>query len=184
MTKREFDEFKESDCPCGKGQVTRHVESTDYRFTSVHITYSLDCSDCNRIWRLDYGTLVNRNSETPYISAKKVSDHTSHELYEFAQGLVEKYCQKQSFKTKKAELEHLKSIGICDATYAYFTQKRREGKQMFQIAYGLKNKEWLIKVAESMSQKDILLNLIDINNRAVSVMELAAKKIIRRSFKQ
>ena len=183
MTKREFDEFKESDCPCGKGQVTRHVESTDYRFTSVHISYSLDCPNCSQIWRLDHATLVHRESEAPYLAAKQESDRTRHELYELSQALVKAYCANQSFKSKKAELEHLQELGLCDATYAYYTKGRREGKQMFEMAYGLKNKEWLKRVAASLHQEDLLSALILADQEARAKTELAAKSIIRRTFR-
>jgi hypothetical protein len=184
MTKREFDEFKESDCPCGKGQITKNVESTDYHFTSVHISYSLDCPDCRKIWKLEHRSLVLRESEKPYLAAKIVSDRIGHELYELSQGLVKAYCERLTFKTKKAELQHLCELDLCNETYAYYTKARREGKHMFEMAYGLRNEVWLMNVATNFHQQNQLSSLISAAKDASEKTKLAAQHVIRKSLKQ
>ncbi|WP_049631005.1 hypothetical protein [Cellvibrio sp. pealriver] len=183
MTKREFDEFKESDCPCGNGQITRHVESTDYRFTSVHITYSLDCIICKNIWRLDHGTLVHKESEAPYLAAKEEYYRINSNLHELAKQLIKFYFEHISFKSKKAELEHLQEIGICNLSYASFTKARREGKPISEIAYPLNNKELLMSMALERGCNAEFSNLVQLSQELNVQSENAYRKIIRRSLR-
>jgi ABC-type methionine transport system ATPase subunit len=183
VTKREFDEFKESDCPCGKGQITRHVESTDYRFTSFHITYSLDCNICKNIWRLDHGTLVHKESEAPYLAAREEYYLIKSKLHELAKQLVKFYFENISFKSKKEELEHLQEIGMCNLSYASFTKARREGKPISEIAHPFNNEELLMRVALERGCNAEFSKLVQLSQELNAQTENACKKIIRRGFR-
>jgi hypothetical protein len=183
MTKRELDTFQEAVCPCGKGHILRHVASTDYRHTSVHISYSIGCTECNRIWRLEHGTLVLRGSETTYVAAKVESDLARNKLHEFAQSLVKSYCERMVFKSKKAELEHLLSLGICQAKYASYIKDRRTGKAMHEMAYGLRNISWLTALAEAVGKRDVLAELLRAHEVLSAKTEAASTQIVRRGLK-
>lgn len=183
MTKTEFDSLRESDCPCGEGQITRHIQSTDYRYTSVHVSYSIDCKKCSSLWRIDHGTLVLRNSEIAYLSAKAEGDSARKSLYEASQEIVKRYCAGITIKSKKAELEHLKAIGICEATYDSYLKGRRN-KEMYEMAYGPRNLPWLMSVAAMYGQADSLSALLRANECATLKSETAYKQIVRRALKQ
>lgn len=181
MTRREIDSFHQAVCPCGKGEIVRHVESTDYRYTSVHISYSLECKDCTSLWRLDHGSLILRSSERPYLSTKSESDAARNELYNFAQALVKNHFENNTFKSKKAELEHLKAIGICEETYSSYLKSRRI-KAIHEITYGLKNIPWLKSITVSPEEESTLSTLIISHEVSAHKSEAAYKLIERRSF--
>jgi len=70
MSKVERDSWRESACLCGHGQVTRHVESTDYPFGGADVSYSLDCQRCSAVWRLDGRRFVHCASEAEATKAR------------------------------------------------------------------------------------------------------------------
>lgn len=181
MTKLEYETFEEAPCPCGGGHILRHVESTDYRYSSVHISYSINCLDCNRQWSIDHGTLVLRASEAPYLVAKSEADSTREKLLQFAQKLVQSYCETLPFKSKKAELEHLLTLNLSQTKYASYLKERRAGKEMHQLAYGLRNIPWLKERAEASGNMQELAELLR-NHEAMSKnLEVASKQIVRKS---
>jgi hypothetical protein len=179
MTKREYDTFKESSCPCGKGQVTRHVDSTDYRYSSVHISYSLDCSGCRKEWRLDHSSLINIESERPYVSARKLSSEIRSKLHTLARNIVKQHFIGLSFKTKKSELEYLHEHDLCNESYANYTKLRRNGQEIYDVAYGLRNIDWLRNISICHNYQLDLENLIIADSQASAETESAALKIVR-----
>lgn len=90
---------------------------------------------------------------------------------------------KNPAKTKKAELEHLKNIGICNSNYSQYTKYRREGKEIHDIAYGLNNLDWLLEVAETNGMKTELNSLLNQRDELSKKADEAYKKIVRNSFK-
>ncbi len=179
MTKRERNNFKEYTCPCGKGQVTRHVDSTDYRFSSVHISYSLDCSECRKEWRLEHCSLISIKSERLYVAAEKISSQIRDELYELARTIVKRHFMGLSFKTRKAELEYLHKHDLCNDSYASYTKRRRNGQEIFEIVYGLRNIAWLRSISTHYNYDIDLDNLILEDSRARAETDSAALKIVR-----
>jgi hypothetical protein len=179
MTKREYDTFKESACPCGKGQVTRHVDSTDYRYSSVHISYSLDCSECRKEWRLENRSLINIESERYYVTTEKISSHIRGELYDLARTIVKQHFMGLSFKTRKAELEYLHKHDLCNESYTSYTKLRRNGQEIFEIVYGLRNIAWLRNISIHYNYDLDLENLILEDSRARAETDSAALKVVR-----
>lgn len=183
MTNLEFDTFDEAACPCGEGRILRHVASTDYRHTGVRISYSIDCAGCARAWKLDHGTLVLKASEGPYVAAKFKSDSACQELQELAKSLVKSYCERATFKSKKAELEHLVSLEICRATYASYIKDRRSGLAMHELAYGLSNVPWLFGISKEAGKQSVLAELLRAKEQLTAETERAAKLVIRRGIR-
>lgn len=181
MTKLECDTFEEAPCPCGSGHILRHVESTDYRYSSVQISYSIDCPNCDRLWRIDHGTLVLRESETPYLAAKLEADSAHNKLHQFAQKLVQSYCETLSLKSKKAELEHLLALNLSQANYASYLKERRAGREMHQIAYGRRNIPWLMGRAEASGNMQELAELLRDDDAMSKKLDVVSKQIVRRS---
>lgn len=184
MTKLEYDTFEEGPCPCGSGHILRHVESTDYRYSSVHISYSINCPDCNRQWRIDHGTLVLRASEAPYLAAKVEADSAREKLHQFAQKLVLSYCETLLLKSKKAELQHLQALNLSQTKYASYLKERGAGKEMHQLAYGLRNIPWLKERAEASGNIQELVELLRIHEDMSKNLEVASKQIVRRSVRR
>lgn len=183
MTRVEHDTFEEGPCPCGNGHILRHVESTDYRYSRVHISYSIDCSTCNRQWRVDHGTLVLKASEAPYLAARVESDSARNALHRFAQELVESYLNAQTFKSKKAELDHLLALNLSASNYARYLKERRAGNAVHQLAYGLRNIPWLKERAQASGGMAELTELLHNHEVTSKKLEVASKQVVRRSIK-
>ncbi len=183
MTRVEHDTFEEGPCPCGNGHILRHVESTEYRYSSVHNSYSVDCLACNRRWRIVHGTLVLRESETPYLAAQVGRDSARGALQRLAQELVESYLNTQTFKSKKAELEHLLALNLSGCNYAAYLKERRDGNSVHQLAHGLRNIPWLKERALDSGRMAELMELLHDYEVTSKALEVASRQVVRRSVK-
>jgi hypothetical protein len=117
MSRVEHDSYKESDCLCGQGQVTRHVSSTDYPFGSAEVSYALDCQNCARDWRLDHRTFVLRSSERAYAAIRNELDIAHRILQKMETRIIDDHFAFISPRTKKAELEELTRLGFVVGNY-------------------------------------------------------------------
>ena len=70
---------------------SRRVASTDYRHDKPKITYSLGCTNCMSRWRLEHGTLVERESELPYLAAKLSDESARKQLAYVALEVTRRY---------------------------------------------------------------------------------------------
>ena len=183
MTRLEFDTFTESKCPCGAGLVLRHVASTDYRHDKPKITYSLGCTNCMSRWRLEHGTLVERESELPYLAAKLSDESARKQLAYVALEVTRRYLSSLTFRSEKAELEYLTSHNLTGATYASYLKDRGNGRTMSDLAYTQRNPSWLIAAASSSEERNQLALLIGHCQQTSSAADAAAKQIIRRSLR-
>jgi hypothetical protein len=182
MAHLENDSYKEADCPCGEGQITKHISSTDYPAANAHVYYSLNCSNCSTEWKVEYAYLVNINSEKLYLDAKKEYDQIYNKLNELSKSLVKQYLKEHTFKTKKQELHHLYELNISNINYASYTKYRREGKSIYEIANGLSNLTWLMELADKSSQSELLQSLTSQRDEANNNKDIASKNIVKRKW--
>jgi 23S rRNA maturation mini-RNase III len=124
-----------------------------------------------------------RESEAEYAAAKPDSDLARHKLHSYAQQLVKSYCEALTLKSMKAELEHLLALNLSQAKYAAYTKERRAGKEMYQLAFGLRNLPWLIGRAEATGDASVLAELLRVNEVASTRLEAASRQVVRRSLK-
>ena len=127
MSKVEYDSWRESDCLCGEGQVTRHVSSTDYPFGGADISYSLDCVRCLRTWRLDGRTFVDRATEGAVNAAYEKLRPISDELRKLASAAIDRHVAAAGLRTRKAELAELERLGLSAGNYRDYTKTRSNG---------------------------------------------------------
>src|SRR5689334_8093734 len=69
MSTSETVSFKACDCPCGAGEVTRHVTTQDNPWSSADIHLTLDCPVCAQAWQLRFEALELIESLQPYRAA-------------------------------------------------------------------------------------------------------------------
>jgi hypothetical protein len=174
---------KASPCPCGKGQVTQHVDSPDNPWSRAHVSYSLDCPACPALWSLDGTTLVNKASEAGYKAASAELQPVVKELIKKAAALVDDYIKSVQPKTKQAELNALKSAGVSDLDYRSYL-KRRKTSSPGQSSYGLKNPAWLLQQAALVGKKDELAALLAQRAMLSTKVDAAAAQIVRKSVKE
>lgn len=169
-------------CPCGHGEIVKHVTTQDNPWSSADIAYSIDCAKCSAEWRLEYEHLVLRSSEVGYKASGQHLDESFKPLHKLVNTLVADYFASFAAKSKKAELAEMARLGICDAKYPAYLRYRREGKSPADICYGLKNIPWLMSLAEMHGLKDSLELLISNNEKAKVKCNEAYSKIIRRKI--
>jgi hypothetical protein len=143
----------------------------------------MNCHECTRRWRLEHGLLVLRESEKEYASAKPSSDQARQKLHAYAEQVVKSYCEGLNFKSRKAELEHLLALNLSQAKYAAYTKERRAGKEMYQLAFALRNIPWLKLRAAAIGEAAILAELLRANEAASKKLERASKQIVRKTLK-
>ncbi|MGB0217974.1 MAG: hypothetical protein ACPGJF_01430 [Sinimarinibacterium flocculans] len=179
MSRQEFDSFREAACLCGAGQITRHVESTDYPFGGANVSYTLDCPVCARDWRLDHGTLVNKQSEKEYTALSAELHALMAELVPLAAAMITSHFAALNLPSKKAELRALESLGLYNGTYAAYTKARREGEPIGKIVWPLRNEAWLVSVA-GKDQRAGLEGALTQRAELEAAQSKAAAKIIRK----
>lgn len=119
MSRTEVDSISYK-CPCGAGTVEKTIVSTDYVFPSAEVSYKFQCTECTKVWRLSNGRLVLKESEKPYIEASKACREAYKAVRQCIQQIAKRYCDQQSFPTKKSEFEHLATIGRFRKGYATY----------------------------------------------------------------
>ena len=132
MSRTEVDSISYK-CPCGAGTVEKTIVSTDYVFPSAEVSYKFQCTECTKVWRLSNGRLVLKESEKPYIEASKACREAYKAVRQCILQIAKRYCDQQSFPTKKSEFEHLATIGRFRKGYATYLKWRREGKTMSEV---------------------------------------------------
>ncbi|WP_395670516.1 hypothetical protein [Phenylobacterium sp.] len=148
MSRVEHDSYKESDCLCGQGQVTKHVASTDYPFGGADVRYTLDCSHCSRTWRLQgSGTFVDRATEQAAARAGEGAMALYRQHAALASQIIDRHMQALGPMTRKAELEELHRLGFSSATYAAYTKSRREGSSPGEAAHARPGSRTLLQIA-------------------------------------
>jgi hypothetical protein len=134
MSKVEHDSWRESGCLCGKGQVTRHVSSTDYPFGGADTSYSLDCPHCLRTWRLDGRMFVDRATEARVNVAYEKLRPVSAALRTLASAIIDRHMAGRGLRTRKAELAELERLGLSAGTYRSYAKARSNGQSPGQAA--------------------------------------------------
>ena len=186
MSRTEIDTYSYR-CPCGEGTIEKTVASTDYVFPSGNVTYEFRCSRCVKIWRLANGALVLKASELPYIEASAKLREANKAVQECVRRIGQRYCEQRSFPTKKAEYEHLKSIGRYQKGYSTYLKWRREGKSMLDILVHIERSIqdkplcWALSVASAFGLSVELNQLIEHKSEATEAVASAQQLIERKS---
>lgn len=176
----EHDSYRDGPCLCGQGQVTRHVSSTDYPFGAAEVTYSLDCKNCTREWRLEFGTLVEIRSSSAakiaYGDWLKLAEATA----ELRSKIVNSHISFLDLRTKKAEMEELARLKLYQHNYRQYIKRRRLGETPGQIAHETSHdRSGLISIAGD--QRGMLIASLDDADGAMRAWKSAAKRIVRRA---
>lgn len=178
MSRVEHVSWKESPCLCGKGQVTRHVASTDYVFGSADVSYSLDCRHCSSRWHLNGKTFVDRATKAAEDAAYQSWLAAMTPFSALAVRIIDRHVAAAGLKTRKAELAELVRLGLAVDDYRGYTAARRNGASPGAAASNRRNVAGLATIAgpdaselEALSRKAETLH---------SAMDNASKQVIRR----
>lgn len=181
MSRTEHDSWKEADCLCGQGQITRHVVSTDYVFGGATVTFALDCPTCARQWRLDGKTLVDIETDRVARAAWETVMAAYREYSVLAAELVDAHIARSMLKTKKAELAELNRLGFNAGTYAAYTAARREGRTPGEAAGVPRDGAGLLEIAGAKAPT--VLAVLERVRSAEAEHGRLAKQVVRRSVR-
>lgn len=179
MSRTEHDTFKESACLCGKGQVTKHVVSTDYVFGSAEVSYELECPACAIEWRFEHRTFTLRASERDYTAAKAALDDAQRNFATIAREVIDAHFATLELGTKKAELLELERLGLGGGNYRSYTAERRRNRTPGQIASIFGNPEGIVMISDDKT-RPVIERLISRVSELEIQCKAATKKIVRR----
>lgn len=179
MSTSETVTFTANACPCGKGSILKHVTSQDNPWSSVDVSYELDCKSCASKWRMDYSGLVRVDSEAPYNAARDAHSKASKALRKVSATLVDGYFSAGQHRTKKAQWEAMRELKIYGDSYRNYLKRRSEGETPGEIALPLGNVSWLLSLAEKENRLDETKSVLSEHEAAADAWNDAAKKIVR-----
>lgn len=179
MSTQETSTFDANQCPCGKGKILKHVTTQDNPWSGADISYELDCSVCHAEWALEPSgvALVWWPSYTASEAAREAWLQSTEPLRALVDGLVNRYFANFAAKSKKAELNEMLRLDIYTGNYRTFLKCKSEGKSPGEIAYGLRNREWLYSLAKADHRE--LRALITASEARKSIWEETARKVRR-----
>lgn len=143
MSTSETVDFELGPCPCGAGKLVQSITTQDNPWSSADVGYSIDCPSCSLGWRIDGRRLVNVKSEALYNAASCEERARYAALRQLCDPLIDSYFLAFTAKTKKAEHAEMVRLGIYSGSYRNFLASKRERKPCSEIAYGLRNYDWL-----------------------------------------
>ncbi|MFA5898221.1 MAG: hypothetical protein WC829_03815 [Hyphomicrobium sp.] len=178
MSRVEHDSFRDSDCLCGRGQVTRHVASTDYPFGGAHVTYQLECPHCAVDWFLEHGWFVDKVTYAGARAANSLWMSAAEKLREVGSRVVDAHMERVKPPTRKAELTELDRLGLSAVNYRQYLDARRQGRTPGQIANLYLENDNLVAIAGPAAE-DLSRLARDVKS-AKALWEEAAKRVVRR----
>ena len=181
MSRTETDVFNYP-CPCGAGKIEKTVVSTDYIFSSAHVTYQFLCTECTKVWRLDAGELVLKESERPYLEARAAEREIAKEFRKCLNDIVERYFQERHLSNKRAEHDHLVATNLYQKTYATYAKHRNKGTSIRKIVMQEDPVSWIKSIAQALGFSEKLRELELAKSKRAHLSAEAEKLIVRRSL--
>jgi hypothetical protein len=120
-------EFRLGVCPCGAGEVRKHIISHDNPWSGADVWYEIACPACKPEWRLsgDGMTATNVASEKPAHAAAQAEMAAQTSLNAYLVGLAKDRLAKMAFSSKKAEHAFATSEGLFKGSYQSFLTSRK-----------------------------------------------------------
>lgn len=114
MSSAERDDYVIAACPCGKGNIIKHVVSWDNPWSGADTSYHIDCQRCDSEWTIDSSgaTLTQRSSEQAARRALDDFISAREKLNEYLRPFVTRYLVGRSPTSKKAEHALLRELNI------------------------------------------------------------------------
>lgn len=178
MSRVEHDSFRDGECLCGRGQITRHVSSTDYPFSDAQVGYELECAHCAAAWRFENGCFVDRSTDLAERAAFSAWMHAADILAQVGAEIIDAHLGRIKPSTRKAELVELVRLGLSPGSYRQYLDERRRGRSPGTIACRSPELARMLTIAGLAATK--LTRPADDAKAAKARWELAASRVIRR----
>jgi len=184
LSTAERDHYKIAACPCGQGDITRHVTSWDNPWSGVDVSYSIDCAACASRWSIDSSgaTLTDRKSEVESRRAWSVYIETSKRLDEYLRPLALRYVAGQDPRSKKAEHALLTQLGIYRGSYQSYL-KDRQRSPLQDVCRLSANPEFTVKIVTTYGDAREYKRLRNALDQSEAERDAAASKVVRRSVR-
>jgi hypothetical protein len=117
--------------------------------SSADVSYLIDCPSCSCGWRIDGRRLVNVKSEAPYNAASREERARYAALRHLCDPLIDSYFLALAAKTKTAEHAEMVTRRLFRQV-SQLSDEQRETKSCSEVAYGLRNHDWLANQARQL----------------------------------
>ncbi len=172
--------FDVGPCPCGGGQISKRVVSQDNPWSSVDISYSINCPTCSREWRIKNESLVLWSSETLH-NASLIAERAARDaLHELLQTIVDNHFADFSAPTKKAEHMELQRLDLTNMSYRQYLEHKRKGGSFCTAVTPLRNRTWIQEAAKLLHVERQLEDLSEAYSQARQVRTHTGTQIVRK----
>jgi hypothetical protein len=178
MSTSETDHYEVQECPCGQGHVMKTIVTQDNPWSSADISFSINCVKCQKEWAIENKNLINISSALPFENSSLVVRSSRQKLVQLTDPMVDDYFKEFSAKSMKAELRELERLGISNASYDSFRKAKNYGKKLSEICNPFRNREWLVKLAQSNGAEEKFNELSSLLTESESQRDLNSKQII------
>lgn len=181
MSTSETTSYASNTCPCGKGEIIKHVTTQDNPWSSADISYELACDACRVEWRMEEygGHLIKTSSEVEYNNASAARNQTWNAVKQLAAPFIDTYFNAHAPKSKKAQWEKMQELDVFAGSYKDYLNRRSAGEAPGDIAHGIRNPKWLLSLAPDDNARQELTKAIADHESAKKALETAAGKIVR-----
>ena len=179
VSRVELVSWRETSCLCGRGQVTRHVASTDYVFGGADVTFSLDCAECSKLWRFQHKSFTLRSSEVEATALYAKWNAACDAIRAVSPRIVDAHFTTLGKISKKAEMAELTRLGLNPGTYRSYLDARHT-KSPGQIAFLHDDCEGVFAIADA--EASTLRELVRIRDELRRGWEAAGKRVVRRGL--
>jgi hypothetical protein len=130
VARMETEKYPLGSCPCGKGKVVEcSTDYVDYSFGPATKTIEIDCNTCDKNWRIDGDSLVNRASfdeanDQIIPLENQVKEHTNA-INSILIGTVRRIYDGTKFRNRKEAYEEANRVGLFNQTIEDYKRARR-----------------------------------------------------------
>lgn len=156
-------------CPCGKGEILRHVDSPDNGYSRTTFDYSLSCADCEKDWMLEFGELRTKAGDAAQKIAFKQREAAEKELTKQARSAIDLIVEGKNFESYRREHDFLTAAKVCLEGPIRYGRFRKEGDNPGDHCTPLGHLSWII---ENTSDAELRTRLRE-GQKALKAAELA-----------
>lgn len=162
------------------GQISKRVVSQDNPWSTVDISYSINCPTCSGEWRIKNQSLVLRSSEKLHDAALTAEKAARYALHDLLQKIVNNYFADFSAPTKKAEHTELQRLDLTNMSYREYLEHKRKGGSSCTAAAPLQNRTWTQEAAKLLHVERSLEDLSEAYSQARQVSTHTRTQIVRK----
>jgi hypothetical protein len=168
-------------CPCGKGSISKSIESPDHPWGGGRVSIpGIACTTCSAEWRIFGKSLYLISSEEPLKPLEEENSRLGMELTQIGREAVDAYFAARG-GTKKSEWEELKRLEMYVGSYSTYLKCRRTQPSIGMLAYW-PTPTWIVANAKSDEHKARARAIVERRKELKLLLTEARKLVVKRSL--